>query len=111
MKLSSTALLLIMFSALCSLTNAPSHTPPTSPHHTSQQPANPPASVGYDPLFSSGITYEEQRLRAGSFHTEQQRARANSLMMDNMSQFRPQGDAWQVPATTTACHGVHASSH
>lgn len=43
---------------------------------------NPAAAVGYDPLFSSDITYEEQRLRAGSFHTDQQRARANSLMMD-----------------------------
>jgi hypothetical protein len=49
--------------------------------------------VGYDPLFSSGITYEEQRLRAGSFHTDQQRARANSLMMDP---HRMQGDPWQV---------------
>mmetsp|Transcript_18929 Transcript_18929/g.31620 ORF Transcript_18929/g.31620 Transcript_18929/m.31620 type:complete len:542 (+) Transcript_18929:99-1724(+) len=56
---------------------------------------HPTVSVGYDPLFSSGITYEEQRLRAGSFHTDQQRARANSLMMDQQAQMRPAGDAWQ----------------
>jgi hypothetical protein len=48
-----------------------------------QESAPPPGlTVGYDPLFSSDITYEEQRLRAGSFHTDQQRHRANSLMMD-----------------------------
>lgn len=74
------------------------HKPSMTTTETSQgngPSTHPTVSVGYDPLFSSGITYEEQRLRAGSFHTDQQRARANSLMMDQAAQMRPASDAWQ----------------